>query len=77
MFGFIFRFYVCLILLQLTNAKSIEKDFKALKAKLSEDAAVYKALEAKVVERERVGKYWFISCLFLYCSSILFLVRRL
>ncbi|KFK40736.1 hypothetical protein AALP_AA2G034500 [Arabis alpina] len=39
---------------QVTNGKAIEKDFKALKAKLSEDGAAYKSLEAKVVERERV-----------------------
>ncbi|KAL0771849.1 hypothetical protein Bca101_037000 [Brassica carinata] len=36
-----------------TNVKAIEKDLKAQKAKLSEDGAAYKSLEAKVVERER------------------------
>ncbi|VVA93910.1 unnamed protein product [Arabis nemorensis] len=41
---------------QVANTKSIEKDFKALKAKLSEDGAAYKSLEAKVVERERVAE---------------------
>ncbi|CAH2047838.1 unnamed protein product [Thlaspi arvense] len=44
---------------QVTNVKAIEKDLKAQKAKLSEDGAAYKSLEAKVVERERVGKSWF------------------
>lgn len=38
---------------QVTNVKAIEKDLKAQKAKLSEDGAAYKSLEAKVVERER------------------------
>ncbi|XP_010508072.1 PREDICTED: probable kinetochore protein NUF2 [Camelina sativa] len=39
---------------QVTNAKAVEKEFKALKAKLSEDGVAYKSLEAKVVERERI-----------------------
>ncbi|KAF2566732.1 hypothetical protein F2Q68_00025586 [Brassica cretica] len=38
---------------QVINVKAIEKDLKAQKAKLSEDGAAYKSLEAKVVERER------------------------
>ncbi|XP_010473127.1 PREDICTED: probable kinetochore protein NUF2 [Camelina sativa] len=38
---------------QVTNAKAVEKEFKALKAKLSEDGVVDKSVEAKVVERER------------------------
>lgn len=41
---------------QVTNVKAIEKDLKAQKAKLNEDEALYKSLEAKVVERERTGK---------------------
>ncbi|KAF8086061.1 hypothetical protein N665_0636s0033 [Sinapis alba] len=41
---------------QVTNVKAIEKDLKAQKAKLSEDEAGYKSLEAKVVERERTVK---------------------
>ncbi|AEE33765.1 Kinetochore protein NUF2 [Arabidopsis thaliana] len=39
---------------QVTNAKTVEKEFKALKDKLSEDGVAYKSLEAKVVERERI-----------------------
>uniref|UniRef100_A0A1J3H9C7 Kinetochore protein nuf2 n=1 Tax=Noccaea caerulescens TaxID=107243 RepID=A0A1J3H9C7_NOCCA len=39
---------------QVTNVKAIEKDLKAQKAKLSEDEAMYKSLEAKVIERERI-----------------------
>ncbi|EOA35165.1 hypothetical protein CARUB_v10020310mg [Capsella rubella] len=39
---------------QVTNAKAVEKEFKTLKAKLSEDGVAYKSLEAKVVERERI-----------------------
>ncbi|CAN6807825.1 unnamed protein product [Brassica oleracea] len=45
---------------QVTNVKAIEKDLKAQKAKLNEDEALYKSLEAKVVERERTGKTWSI-----------------
>ncbi|KAJ4906853.1 hypothetical protein Rs2_10511 [Raphanus sativus] len=41
---------------QVTNVKAIEKDLKAQKAKLNEDKALYKSLEAKVVERERTVK---------------------
>ncbi|XP_013623245.1 PREDICTED: probable kinetochore protein NUF2 [Brassica oleracea var. oleracea] len=41
---------------QVTNVKAIEKDLKAQKAKLNEDEALYKSLEAKVVERERTVK---------------------
>ncbi|ESQ29355.1 hypothetical protein EUTSA_v10023463mg [Eutrema salsugineum] len=41
---------------QVTNVKAMEKDLKAQKAKLSEDEAAYKSLEAKVVDRERVVK---------------------
>ncbi|CAH8322743.1 unnamed protein product [Eruca vesicaria subsp. sativa] len=41
---------------QVTNVKAIEKDLKSQKAKLSEDGALYKSLEAKVVERERTVK---------------------
>jgi kinetochore protein Nuf2 len=52
---------------QVTNAKTVEKEFKALKDKLSEDGVAYKSLEAKVVERERIGKCWFISSFFRYC----------
>lgn len=62
---------VCLMMLQVTNVKAIEKDLKAQKAKLSEDEAMYKSLEAKVIERERIGKAcWFISSLFSYGFSI-------
>ncbi|XP_010430091.1 PREDICTED: probable kinetochore protein NUF2 [Camelina sativa] len=39
---------------QVTNAKAVEKEFKALKSKLSEDGVAYKSLEAKVAERERI-----------------------
>ncbi|KAG7585076.1 Kinetochore protein Nuf2 [Arabidopsis thaliana x Arabidopsis arenosa] len=39
---------------QVNNAKADEKEFKALKAKLSEDGVAYKSLEAKVVEREGI-----------------------
>ncbi|CAL9237986.1 unnamed protein product [Arabidopsis halleri] len=39
---------------QVTNAKADEKEFKALKAKMSEDEVAYKSLEARVVERERI-----------------------
>ncbi|XP_010518260.1 PREDICTED: probable kinetochore protein NUF2 [Camelina sativa] len=38
---------------QVTNAKAVEKEVKALKAKLSEDG-MYKSLEAEVVERDRI-----------------------
>ncbi|KAL0710964.1 hypothetical protein Bca4012_017942 [Brassica carinata] len=41
---------------RVTNVKAIEKDLKAQKAKLNEDEALYKSLEAKVVERERTLK---------------------
>lgn len=41
---------------QVTNVKAIEKDLKAQKAKLNEDEALHKSLEAKVVERERTLK---------------------
>ncbi|XP_010533961.1 PREDICTED: kinetochore protein nuf2 [Tarenaya hassleriana] len=37
---------------QVNNAKSIEKDFKALKAKLSDDGLMDISLEVKVVERQ-------------------------
>ncbi|KAH0884052.1 hypothetical protein HID58_060148, partial [Brassica napus] len=73
---------------QVTNVKAIEKDLKAQKAKLSEDGAAYKSLEAKVVERERTGKAWFMSSLFrdivsqfCLCAeaviSVLYTVRQL
>ncbi|KAG7588081.1 hypothetical protein ISN44_As07g004360 [Arabidopsis suecica] len=39
---------------QVTDAKAVEKESKALKSKLSEDGVVYKSLEAKVVEREGI-----------------------
>ncbi|KAG7977680.1 hypothetical protein I3843_05G042200 [Carya illinoinensis] len=37
---------------QVNSAKSIEKDFKALKAKLSDEGMLDKSLEAKLVERQ-------------------------
>ncbi|XP_010474416.1 PREDICTED: uncharacterized protein LOC104753936 [Camelina sativa] len=37
-----------------TNAKAVDKEFKALKSKLSEDGVAYKSHEAKVAERERI-----------------------
>lgn len=55
---------VCLMMSQVTNVKAIEKDLKAQKAKLNEDEALYKSLEAKVVERERTCKTRFIFALF-------------
>lgn len=80
--------FLCLMMLQVTNVKAIEKDLKAQKAKLSEDGAAYKSLEAKVVERERTGKAWFMSSLFrdivsqfCLCAeaviSVLYTVRQL
>ena len=80
--------FFCLMMLQVTNVKAIEKDLKAQKAKLSEDGAAYKSLEAKVVERERTGKAWFMSSLFrdivsqfCLCAeaviSVLYTVRQL
>ncbi|XP_023643182.1 LOW QUALITY PROTEIN: kinetochore protein Nuf2 [Capsella rubella] len=47
-----------LINIQVTNAKEVEKEFKALKSKLSEDGIANKSLEAKVVERERIVDQW-------------------
>lgn len=80
--------FLCLMMLQVINVKAIEKDLKAQKAKLSEDGAAYKSLEAKVVERERTGKAWFMSSLFrdivsqfCLCAeaviSVLYTVRQL
>ncbi|EOA33922.1 hypothetical protein CARUB_v10021415mg [Capsella rubella] len=43
---------------KVTNAKEVEKEFKALKSKLSEDGIANKSLEAKVVERERIVDQW-------------------
>ncbi|KAK7839542.1 kinetochore protein nuf2 like protein [Quercus suber] len=37
---------------QVNSAKSIEKDFKALKAKISDEGILDKSLEAKLVERQ-------------------------
>ncbi|KAF5732127.1 kinetochore protein NUF2 isoform X1 [Tripterygium wilfordii] len=37
---------------QVNSAKSIEKDYKALKAKLSDDVVLDKSLDAKLVERQ-------------------------
>ncbi|XP_020890131.1 uncharacterized protein LOC110230738 [Arabidopsis lyrata subsp. lyrata] len=42
------------MMLQVNNAKTVEKECKAFKAKLSEDGVAYKSLEAKVVEREGI-----------------------
>lgn len=65
--------FLCVfVMLQVTNAKAVEKEFKALTAKLSEDGVAYKSLKAKVIERERIGKSWFIYFRFRYCFVILF-----
>ncbi|KAM1392482.1 hypothetical protein ACFX2I_020053 [Malus domestica] len=37
---------------QVNSAKSVDRDFKAVKAKLSDDGVVSKSLQAKLVERE-------------------------
>lgn len=67
--------FLCLILSQVTNVKAIEKDLKAQKAKLNEDEALYKSLEAKVVERERTGKTWSICLPSLEIMFLNFVVR--
>ncbi|KAK6243680.1 hypothetical protein QUC31_010089 [Theobroma cacao] len=42
---------------QVNSAKSVEKEWKGLKAKLSDDAVLDKSLEAKLIERQGKGSF--------------------
>ncbi|KAH7575743.1 hypothetical protein JRO89_XS02G0206700 [Xanthoceras sorbifolium] len=44
---------------QVNSAKSIEREYKALKAKVSDDGVLDKSLEAKLVERQAKGRFLF------------------
>ncbi|KAL4354589.1 hypothetical protein GQ457_06G015810 [Hibiscus cannabinus] len=44
---------------QVNSAKSIEKECKSMKAKLSDDAVLEKSLEAKLIERQAKGRFIF------------------
>lgn len=43
------------VCIQVNSAKSVDKDYKALKAKLSDDGVIEKSLEAKLLERQGKG----------------------
>ncbi|TXG53512.1 hypothetical protein EZV62_022681 [Acer yangbiense] len=44
---------------QVNSAKSIEREYKALKAKVSDDGVLDKSFEAKLVERQAKGRFLF------------------
>ena len=46
----------------MNSAKSVEKECKGLKAKLSDDAVLDKSLEAKLIERKGKGRFLFKLC---------------
>lgn len=51
----------------MNSAKSVEKEWKGLKAKLSDDAVLDKSLEAKLIERQGKGRFLFKLC----CVTVL------
>lgn len=50
----------CHIYQQVGSAKSVEKDVKVLKSKLSDEGVVIKSLEAKLVELQSKGGHCLI-----------------
>lgn len=47
---------------KVNSAKSIEKDYKSLKARLNDDVVLDKSLEAKLIERQGKGRFLFELC---------------
>ncbi|KAG8489732.1 hypothetical protein CXB51_017726 [Gossypium anomalum] len=59
---------------QVNSAKSVEKECKGLKAKLSDDVVLDKSLEAKLIEREGKGRFLFQLCCIIVLKPFIFII---